>query len=355
MFMGGALADAATATCNTRAIRVNCPRANLYGVDFSGRNLVGANFKNANLERAVFRNANLTGANLIGAKLDNAIFTAAILDRAKIRGGNFRGIKSMRGAKVDRASFDQVFRVDFTGSKISDSAFIGNVAGAKFVNVAFSKYLGFTTAVDDSTSSVGSMQGTNFTGATFNLSDADYTTALKGAVGLTLPSLLPTAESLNLSEMDLTGVDLRSTRLRTVHLTNANLTNADVSGLRLCNSNSSPVGAANITGLIAVGSTIGNCSFAKTLGSPSTFANAQFRFTDLSNVRWESVNLSGTTFTIVKLTGASLRNSNLSRASRALGDMTGADFTGSIGASSGFWQLGASYTCPNGSVTTTGC
>jgi uncharacterized protein YjbI with pentapeptide repeats len=389
--VSGPSVDAAKSTCNTRAAKVVCPRANLYGVDFSGRNLVGANFKLANLERAVFRGANLTGANFSGAKLGEAVFTSAILDKVTISGGSFSGIKSMRGAKVSSALLSEVpladftgstftssqfigniagakfnnvtfknvtFKdsevplADFTGSTFTSSQFIGNIAGAKFNNVTFEDEVGFRTESNSPLASLGYMQGTDFTGATFPAQKSLFGTAIKGAIGLSISALLPISTTLNLAEMDLSGLDLRTATTFLI-VTNANLTNTDVSGVGICHS-LSPLGTANISGLRAVGSQFQSCDFSLTTGSPATFENATLGFSKLSGVQWNGVNFSGADFDSANLTGAVLRNSNLSGARRSIPNFTGADFTGSTGTTKDFWWPRKLMTCPNG-VVSVGC
>jgi uncharacterized protein YjbI with pentapeptide repeats len=350
--VSGPSVDAAKSTCNTRAAKVVCPRANLYGVDFSGRNLAGANFKLANLERAVFRGANLTGANFSGAKLGEAVFTSAILDKVTISGGSFSGIKSMRGAKVSSALLSEVPLADFTGSTFTSSQFIGNIAGAKFNNVTFEDEVGFRTESNSPLASLGYMQGTDFTGATFPAQKSFFGTAIKGAIGLSISALLPISTTLNLAEMDLSGLDLRTATTFLI-VTNANLTNTDVSGVEICHSRS-PLGTANISGLRAVGSQFRSCDFSLTTGSPATFENATLGFSKLSGVQWNGVNFSGADFDSANLTGAVLRNSNLSGARRSIPNFTGADFTGSTGTTKDFWWPRKLMTCPNG-VVSVGC
>lgn len=346
------------ASCNVRATRVNCPRANLYGVDFSGRNLAGANFAKANLERAVFRNANLTGANFTGAKLSDAVFAGAILDRVKFGGGSrveLRGIKRMRASKVNGVNFYDVSGVDLTGSTLTNTSFQGTVAGAKFVNVAFKEGISFESDFGTATGSLGHMQGADFTGATFT-ANTDFITAIKGAIGLSLSSLLPVAGTLNLAEMDLTGVDFRSTNAR-LALANANLTNADLSGREFCGFSFFALGAANIAGLKAKASTLGDCVLAATSGSPATFEGATFNRTNLSGVRWSAVNFSGARFNQTSFRNAILQNSNLTGATQSLAEFDGADFTGSEG-TQGFWRITrAAFTCPSGAPSNgrTGC
>lgn len=352
--------DTVDASCNLRAARVNCPRANLYGVDLSGRNLAGANFKKANLERAVFRNANLTGANFTGAKLSNAVFVGAILDKVKFGGGSrveLRGIKTMRTSKVNGVDFYDVSGVDFTRSTLTNTFFRGTVAGARFVNVAFKEGVSFDNVFDTATGSVGLMQGADFTGATFTV-NTEFKTAIKGVIGLSLSRLFPIARTLNLAEMDLTGVDFRSTNAR-LALANANLTNADLSGRVFCDGNFFALGTANITGLKAKASTLGNCVFSATSGIPATFEGARFNSTDLSGVKWNGVNFSAAHFRHSTLLNATLHNSNLTNATGIGTVLTGADFTGSSGAP-GILSLGirpGTYICPSGrpSSALTGC
>lgn len=352
----GSLASASKAKCDTRAANVRCPRADLYGVNFSGRNLTGANFTNANLERAVFRNANLTGANFTGAKLTDVIFAGANLDKAVFGKGerlDLRGVKRMRGVKVNGVSFDNAAGIDFTGSTLSNMNFGNSVAGAKFVNVRFIGRIGFVKlgyGSDDPMFSVGFMEGTNFTGATFP-TEVYFNTAMKGVIGLSLESLLPIAMSLNLTAMDLSGSDFRGVKARLV-LTNANLTNVDLSGLTiLCGRHE--FGTANVTGLKAKGSTINNCKFTDTIGYPATFEGSRLFLVDLSGVKWSGVNFRGANFDAIKMVNASLRNSILDGASRGPVDFTGADFTGSSGASTMFFEtsLSGQFTCPNGGLS----
>jgi len=301
----------------------------------------------------------LTGANFTGAKLADVIFAGANLDKAVFGKGarlDLRGVKRMRGVKVNGVSFDNAAGIDFTGSTLSNMNFGGSVAGAKFVNVRFIGITGFVYfGSDDPMFSVGFMEGTNFTGATFP-TGVYFNTAIKGVIGLSLESLLPTAMSLNLTAMDLSGSDFRGAKARLV-LTNANLTDVDLSGLTIeCGRRE--FGTANVTGLKAKGSTIKFCKFTDTIGYPATFEGSRLDSVDLSGVKWSGVNFRGANFDAIKMVNASLRNSILDGASRGPVDFTGADFTGSSGASTTFFltSLGQ-FTCPSGAPSnkTTGC
>jgi len=374
----GSLASAAKAKCDTKAAKVRCPRANLYGINFSGRNLTGANFTNANLERAVFRNANLTGADFTGAKLGDAVFAGATLDKAKLRGISYYGdpwksVKSMRGTLVDGLEFLDLGSVDFSGATLTNVAFTGNFSGSKFVNARFEgQQVAFQPVYRDTSSwkfvprdSIGNLNGTDFTGAIFNAKILMYT-AVKGSVGLSVSDLLKNASWMNFSGMDLTGVDFTVARPEAgIDLVDVNISNTNLNGRWLGGGQGSFGGTSTISGASLKGARIGDKpDWSTVAGSPSTLEGATFDpLSSLAGVKWDRVNLSGANVRWVQsLRNASIRNSNLNGVAFQFRlnttEMAGADFTGSTNTSSMVWpRVDGLYTCPSGAPSnkTTGC
>lgn len=375
----GSLASASKAKCDTKAAKVRCPRANLYGVNFSGRNLTGANFTNANLERAVFRNANLTGADFTGAKLGDAVFAGATLDKAILRGISYYGdpwksVKRMRGTLVDGLDFRDLVAVDFSGATLTNVAFTGNFSGSKFVNARFEgRQVAFQPAYRDTSpekaalaprDSIGNLNGTDFTGAIFNAKIFMFT-AVKGSVGLSVSDLLKNASWMNFSGMDLIGVDFTVARPEAgIDLVDVNISNANLNGRWLGGGQGSFGGASTVSGASLKGARIGDKpDWSMVAGSPSTLEGATFdSLSSLAGVKWDGVNLSGANVRGVRsLRNASIRNSNLNGvAFQRLNttEMAGADFTGSTNTSSMVWpRVDGLYTCPSGAPSNkeTGC
>ncbi len=86
---------------------VDFHNTNLSGANLGRMHLIGANLESANLSRATLTDATLVDANLCGADVSQAKFSACTMIRADLKGANFKGITSWRGAQFVVAYWDE--------------------------------------------------------------------------------------------------------------------------------------------------------------------------------------------------------------------------------------------------------
>jgi uncharacterized protein YjbI with pentapeptide repeats len=156
----------AAASCNLKAKRVVCPKADLRKANLMGANLRGANLRGANLEGVLIKNArdwvgaDLSGANLNrvsfvgtsnypGANLSNVKFVGAMINGTNFCGGNPAACAILDSAdfsgststiKLERKQFGQKVTVFMGGASFS-TAILTNVKfnGADLTDSQFYK------------------------------------------------------------------------------------------------------------------------------------------------------------------------------------------------------------------------
>lgn len=330
-----------------------------------------------NLRKAKFTKADLRGADFRGADLRGADFRGAKLHHVDMRGAKVKGARfdapPRRGKRENHGCVDT--SVDCMGANLEWGQFTKmDARGANFTN-ALLGHANFTEAWLSWANFTGAeLYGVNFTWANLtlaNLTNADLTKANFTGADLTITNL----RTSNLTNATLTNANLGRTLLKYsnltgvqsggitnpttdlpqgwiltngylvgpgANLTNANLSSANLSGINLTGANLTGVQSGSITGVPSalpqgwiltskyceVG---GVCIYGFLVGPGANLTGAA-----IINENLTGMNLTGANFTNAILFGVNLTGATL----------TGANFTGAD------WN---STTCPNGTVTNTGC
>jgi uncharacterized protein YjbI with pentapeptide repeats len=287
------LTDATLTNVNLR--RAKLTDADLTDANLTDANLAGADLTGADLIGAVLTNADLTNAVLTGADLTDAVLTDADLIAAVLIGADLLGA-NLTGADLAGANLDAVSSGGITGNteKLPTNWILrgGYLIGPDADLIGLGlTRLGLTDAV---------LTNANLTGAV--LTGVDLPNAMQG-VDLTNAVL---GFATNLASANLTGATLTAATLTDVSLQGATLTGATLTG-------------ADLTLAIMFGVTSGGIT-GNTEKLPTNWI---LRGGYLIGF------------------GADLTNANLTGL-----DLTGADL-GRV-----TWS---NTTCPNGTVTNTGC
>ena len=333
----------------------NLAGAKLTGADLSGAKLRGANLTGAFLKGANLTNANLKGANLTGAFLVNADLTTADLTSADLTGAKLRGA-DLFDAKLKDADLRLV-----SSGKMKSSYVETLPKKYKLVGNSGRIYL-IGPGVD--------LTGADLTGV--DLSDAK----LKGAILADADLKGVDLTGANLKGADLEGADLSDATLTSVDLTGADLTGVDLSGAKMKSAGKAgailkDVSSGGIKGkpnALPINYKIVRGYF---IGPGVDLTGAKLRVANLAGANLKGANLTAMDLTKANLTNANLKGANLTaadltEASMDQADMTGATLTGAyltgaylIGVElSGANTVGVTWlntTCPDGTVTSTGC
>ena len=299
----------------------NLNDANLSGLNLTAFNLSGASFRDANLTRAViqstnFSNADLSGANLSSTGLSNTLFTNANLTNANFNGTFTSGTTYMLGSTLDGIKSGNIRfyglaspsdfllpsswsvingyivgpKADLTNADLSNSRLINtDLSGANLTNVRSGGIFGTPAALPDGWRFVKKY----LVGPTANLTGA------------------------GLSYADLTGLSLQS-----ANLTNASLFSANLSGVDLANAILDGINSGAISS--GPSSLPSNWQFRSgfLVGPKASFTDVLMDSIDLSNS-----NLSGATFTRVRLDGTNLSGANLSEVTISGGTFLNTDLS----------------------------
>ena len=345
------------------------PSIDLSGINLSNTDLTGAilknvNLKDANLSKAKLEDTDLTGVNLSGASLgyqnssssdQNCSLTnqggKELFDFDKIKecivawptspevwkqGSNLTKA-DLQGANLTKANLT---KADLTGANLTKADLTGaNLTKADLTGANLTK-ANLTTA---------DLTGANLTTAdltTADLTTADLTTADLTGANLTGANLTgANLTGADLTGADLTGADLTGADLTTANLTTANLTTANLNGAKnlkdvtswqltnLSQANFSSFDEKKLKGSKFEGAFYIN---GQPPSLPGTLKPEELEIQSIENIKdLQGVNLSGadlrdTNLSKANLSDADLRDTNLSKANLSGADLRKTDLAGAI-------------------------